>query len=100
MEGPYLHLWDGCDLTRNRRTVAGNRRTKHFTDLAFHTSGKFLAATSNDQTVKLFDTMTWEVARTFTWDIGRMRSVAFSPDGTLAAAGGDTGQVVVWDVDV
>jgi WD40 repeat protein len=50
--------------------------------------------------VKLYDTSTWEVARTFTWDIGKMRSIAFSRDGALAAAGSDTGKVVVWDVDV
>jgi WD40 repeat protein len=75
--------------------------TKHnFTGVAFHPSGRYLAATSNDETVKLYDTTTWEVARTFTWDIGRMRSIAFSPDGTLAAAGSDKGKVVVWDVDV
>jgi WD40 repeat protein len=73
---------------------------KHFTGIAFHPSGRFLAATSNDKTVKLYDTTTWEIARTFTWDIGKMRSIAFSPDGTLAAAGSDTGKVVVWDVDV
>jgi WD40 repeat protein len=30
----------------------------------------------------------------------RLRSVAFSPDGVLAAAGSDTGKVVVWDVDL
>lgn len=76
----------------------GNR--KHFTGVAFHPSGRYLAATSNDATVKLYDTTTWEVARSFTWDIGRMRSVCFSPDGTLAAAGSDSGKVVVWDVDV
>jgi hypothetical protein len=29
-----------------------------------------------------------------------MRSVCFAPDGTRAAAGGDTGTVVIWDVDV
>ncbi|MBX9581170.1 MAG: WD40 domain-containing protein [Gemmataceae bacterium] len=29
----------------------------------------------------------------------RLRSVAFSPDGTLCAAGSDTGKVVVWDFD-
>jgi hypothetical protein len=76
----------------------GNK--KEFTSLAFHPSGRFLAATSNDQTVKLYDTTSWELAKTFTWDIGRMRSIAFSPDGTLAAAGSDTGKVVVWDVDL
>ena len=49
--------------------------------------------------MKLYDTASGALARTFTWDIGRMRSVAFSPDGLLAAAGSDTGKVVVWDVD-
>jgi WD40 repeat protein len=71
-----------------------------FTGLAFHPSGRFLAATSNDATVKLYDTSNWSLATTYTWDVGRMRSVAFSPDGLLAAAGSDTGKVVVWDVDV
>jgi len=73
---------------------------KQVTNIAFHPSGKYLAATSNDATVKLYDTTTWQVAKTFTWNIGRMRSIAFSPDGMLAAAGSDTGKVVVWDVDV
>lgn len=71
-----------------------------FTDLAFHPSGRFLAATSNDTTVKLYDTTSWQLATTFTWGIGRLRSVAFSPDGTLAAAGSDSGKIVVWDVDL
>jgi WD40 repeat protein len=77
-----------------------NSTGKWFTDLAFHPSGRFLAATSNDTMVKLYDTASWQEARTFTWNIGRLRSVAFSPDGLLAAAGSDTGKIVVWDVDV
>jgi WD40 repeat protein len=76
-----------------------NDNTHQFTGLAFHPNGAFLAVTNNDATVKLYDTATWKLARTFTWDIGKMRSVCFSPDGTLAAAGSDKGKVVVWDVD-
>jgi hypothetical protein len=80
--------------------VIKNDNKKHFTDAAFHPSSKYLALTSNDTTVKLYDTVTWEVARAFTWQVGKMRSICFSPDGTLAAAGTDKGQVIVWDVDV
>jgi WD40 repeat protein len=77
-----------------------NEGRKSFTGIAFHPTGLFLAATSNDTTVKLYDTATWQLAKTFTWDVGRLRSVAFSPDGALAAVGSDTGKVVVWDVDL
>jgi WD40 repeat protein len=80
------------------KATTGTR--KHFTGAAFHPSGRYLAATSNDTTVKLYDTESWQLARTYTWGVGRLRSVALSPDGTLAAAGSDAGKVVVWDVDL
>ena len=35
----------------------------------------------------------------WTWKLGPLRSVAYSPDGTVGAAGSDDGRVVVWDVD-
>jgi WD40 repeat protein len=92
----YCHWTDDPD----RWVVDENDSTHQFTGLAFHPSGRYLAATNNDETVKLYDTQSWELAKTYTWDIGRMRSIAFSPDGTLAAAGSDTGKVVVWDVDL
>jgi WD40 repeat protein len=72
--------------------------SKYFTAVSFHPTHNWLAATSNDETVKFYDTETWGLAKTFAFKIGRMRSIAFSPDGTLAAAGSDTGQVVIWDV--
>jgi WD40 repeat protein len=50
--------------------------------------------------VKLYDTATWKVAQAFNWDSGRLRSVVFSSDGMLAAAGGDKGRIVLWDVDL
>ncbi len=99
----FNHAWIwvySTDAFADPLVVLRNDSRRHFTDAAFHPSGRFLAATSNDQTVKFYDTTTWGVARTFTWDIGKMRSIAFSPDGNLAAAGSDTGKVVVWDVDL
>jgi WD40 repeat protein len=98
-DGMWLRVHRINDLNAPPRVIRNDNK-KHFTGVAFHPSGKYLAATSNDATVKLYDTSTWEVVRAFTWDIGRMRSICFAPDGTIAAAGGDKGKVVVWDVDL
>jgi WD40 repeat protein len=35
-----------------------NDGQRHFTGIAFHPCGRFLAATSNDQTVKVYDAAT------------------------------------------
>ena len=51
-------------------------------------SGRHLFVTSNDTTVHVFDTLTWARARRLTWNVGRLKAVAVSPDGHLAAAGG------------
>ena len=90
-------VWDAKDLSLEPKRIASGRR--ELTCIAFHPSGRFLAATSNDETVKIFETNTWKLTKTYAWNIGRLRSIAFSPDGALAAAGSDTGKIVVWDVD-
>jgi WD40 repeat protein len=97
--GQVLNVWDATNFARPPVRVANDNR-KHFTCVAFHPSGRFLAATSRDETVKLFDARTWKVARTFTWDVGKLHSVCFSPDGTRAAVGSAAGQIVMWDVDI
>jgi WD40 repeat protein len=90
------HLTDTKKIV-NLRSPNG----QHWTGLAFHPSGRFLAATSNDATVRVHDRdADWTVTRTFDWNIGKLKSVAFSPDGNLAAAGGERGRIVVWDVDL
>jgi WD40 repeat protein len=77
-----------------------NDSRKHFTAMAYHPDGRHLYATSNDATVHIFDTATWERTERFRWQLGSLKAVAVSPDGTLAAAGGDKGDVVIWDVDL
>jgi WD40 repeat protein len=72
----------------------------HYRRVAFHPDGRHLLAGNNDTTARLIDTHTWEVVRQYTWDIGSLNAVAISPDGALAAAGGQKGRVVVWDLDL
>lgn len=98
--GMQHHLIVQWAADPDRSVVRTNDNTHQFTGLAVNPSNRYLAATSNDTTVKLYDTDTWQVAKTFTWNVGRLRSVAFSPDGALAAVGSDSGKIVVWDVDV
>lgn len=76
-----------------------NDTRKVFTDLAFHPSGEFLAIACTDGTVRWHDARSWTLTRTFNWNLGKMTGIAFSGDGALAAAGSDTGKIVVWDVD-
>lgn len=67
--------------------------------VAFHPGGQYFAALVGPA-VHLYDARTWAHAKTLEWGIGKLRCIAFSPDGALAAAGSDKGQVVVWDVDL
>jgi WD40 repeat protein len=80
--------------------IVQNDNRKHFTALAYHPSGRYLFATSNDTTVHVFDTTTWERVKRFTWQLGKLKAVTVSADGTLAAAGGDNGDIVIWIWDV
>ena len=91
-------VWDAA---RGGKPVAiRNDTRRHFTAAAYHPGGRHLFTTSNDATVTVWDTTEWVRVRRFDWEIGRLRAVAVSPDGQLAAAGSDRGTVVVWDVDL
>jgi WD40 repeat protein len=72
----------------------------HFRAVRYHPTGKYLFAANNDASIRVFDTSSWSIVKEYTWNIGKLSSVAVSPDGTLAAAGGEHGQVVVWDLDL
>jgi WD40 repeat protein len=93
-----LLVWSVPELNKPREVRNDSRQ--HFTAAAYHPSGRYLFAASNDTTVHVFDTESWDRIARFTWKLGRLRAVAVSPDGTLAAAGGDHGEVLVWDVDL
>jgi WD40 repeat protein len=67
---------------------------------AFHPSAPYLLLANNGPSVLVYDTTTWKQVRKWKWDAGTLRAVAVSADGSLAAAGGTHGAVVVWDLDL
>ena len=95
--GPYLAVWPVPELGTPR--VVRNTSARHFTAAAYHPDGRHLFTAGNDAAVTVWDTETWEPLRRYAWGVGKLKAVAVSADGALAAAGSDTGRVVVWDVD-
>jgi WD40 repeat protein len=99
VHGHELELWDTGDLERPLRRVRPASRSQ-ILRAAFHPSGDVLMTVGNQPVVRFWDARTWAEARTFAWDLGKLQSVAFSPDGSMAAVGAVTGRVLVWDVDL
>jgi WD40 repeat protein len=91
-----IYVWD---VAAPGKPLVRRVGTKHFQDLAFTPDGRRLVTVSNDKTIRLWDTNTWTETGGYEWRIGKLRSVAVSPDGLRMAAGADTGKVVVWDVE-
>lgn len=98
VRGPSFRILDTSKLDQPAITRSNTSR-EDFTAAAFSPDGKLLATTSNDTTVTMWDTATWQPIRQYGWEIGRLRAVAFAPDGLTCAAGSDTGKVVLFDVD-
>jgi WD40 repeat protein len=97
--GVRLVVWDIASGKQLAELEAGG--TRLFRGPQFHPSGRFLAAggANLEGGVYCWDTATWREIVSYRWPVGPVMQVVFSPDGTLAAAGGERGQVMVWDVD-
>jgi WD40 repeat protein len=68
-------------------------------EIALHQSGRTLLVADGSKKVTTYDTDNGKVSAQYDWGIGKVGCVTYSPDGTLAAAGGEKGQVVVWDAE-
>jgi hypothetical protein len=81
------------ELTGHRR-----RHARPVGGVGFLPNGQVLTA-GMDGTTRLWNADTGAQVRSFDWGIGKVLVAAVSPDGLTCAAGGEKGQVVVWDVD-
>lgn len=68
-------------------------------EIALHPFGRMLLVADGSKKVTAYDTGNGRPAAQYDWGIGKVGCVTYSPDGTLAAAGGEKGQVVVWDAE-
>ena len=94
--GPDLIVWD---VAARREVVRYKPSKKHFKGVAFTADGSRLLTVSNDAVIQVWAAPNWQPLTTYTWKIGKLGCVAVSADGTLAAAGGNSGKVVVLDLD-
>jgi WD40 repeat protein len=92
--GAYLRVWDIKTASEVAVRTVGK---KHFKDLLFTPDGQQIVGVNNDETVRVWGSPTWNEVRGFNWKIGKLGSLAITPDGCCIAAGGSTGKVVIWD---
>jgi WD40 repeat protein len=97
--GTVLWVYNPTDWQKPPTVVAG-KDSYLLRAAAFHPSGRYLLLASDGPSVTAFDTSTWKPAHRWNWKAGVLRAVAVSRDGTLAAAAGPRGDVVVWDLDL
>ncbi len=91
-----LVVWD---VEANKAIRQLTQPKKHFQDAGFSPDGRILATVSNEETVRYWDARSGKETRTFAWEAGKPKCIAFAADGMRAAVGTDKGKIVVWDVD-
>jgi eukaryotic-like serine/threonine-protein kinase len=93
-EKPHVIVCNASNASNEQR-LAEHEST--ITDLAFTLDGKWLASSSFDQTVRIWDATTYKEVHIF-HDQASVYAIAFSPDGLrLASASGD-GSVKIWSL--
>ena len=88
------YLLGQCDSSR--RTLTGFAGPVY--SVEFSPRGDLLAAASQDGTVRIWRTRSWELLHDFRADKTEVNVATFSPDGTLLATVGDEGTLKLWEV--
>jgi WD40 repeat protein len=87
-------LLQNADTGDHVATLKLERKTVQ--DFTFSPDGAWVVAVSNEEMVRIWDTQTWKERE----GIGKLKCVAFAPDGLRAACGGHRGEILLWDWDL
>jgi len=90
-----LTIWDVAD----RKLRVRRAEPTGVLAVAFSPDGAAVVIGCVDHSLKLLDTATGEVKKTFDGHQGPVRALAFSPDGRTIASGSYDKSVRLWDVD-
>jgi WD40 repeat protein len=95
--GRWLQFWDvTTPLTPRQALVPGRFKAR---GLAFTPDGRQVLTVGGDRTVRVWNPDNSQEQFCLKWKLGPLWSVAVSPDGLLAAAGGEDGRAIVWDLE-
>ena len=95
--GTKVDLWRFADKDAEAVELSGHKLPVWA--VGFLHDGRTVQTASSDGTVRLWDVATGGEKRRYDFGIGKLYCAAFAPDGLTCAAGGENGQVVIWDVD-
>ena len=95
--GTKVDLWRFRDASAPAVELRGHKLPVWA--VGFLDGGRVVQTASSDGTVRTWDAATGKERTRYDFGIGKLYCAAFAPDGLTCAAGGETGQIVVWDVE-
>lgn len=89
-------LFDAVEPSGLRHTLT---HPKQVNAVAFTPNGRRVLTTCTDKLVRVWDMTTGQLVTSYDWNVGVTNAIAVAPDGLTAAVSGQSGRVVLFDLE-